>query len=99
MGHKKRSHNHHAQKHRARAGAPPLPAPVVAPERKPLIQYGKPFTLLEDESKNTFEYQTGSWIPYAMTIAECRQQNCQVKELAQKVNRMTRYEVRLPITS
>ena len=59
--------------------------------------YGKPFTLLEDESKATFQFSKGAWVPYAMTIAECLENNCQVKELPQKVNRKTRYEVRCPV--
>jgi hypothetical protein len=77
--------------------APPPLAPLVAAERAPALKYGKPFTLLEDESKATFQFTAGSWIPYSMTIAECRQNNCQVRELPQKVNRMTRYEVRCPV--
>jgi hypothetical protein len=32
-----------------------------------------------------------------MTIAECRLNQCQVKQLPQKVNRMTRYEVQSPV--
>jgi len=68
---------------------------VVSP---PVIkQYGPPFVLLEDGTKKTFEYQSGSWVEYGRSIADCRI-DCQVKELAQKVNRMTRYEVRLPLT-
>jgi hypothetical protein len=31
-----------------------------------------------------------------MSIAECRE-NCQVQELPQKVNGMTRYEIRYPL--
>ena len=65
-------------------------------EKKAPVVYGKPVVVLEDESKNTFEFQQGAWIPFAMSIAECRHE-CQVKELPQKVNRMTRYEIRRPI--
>lgn len=72
--------------------------PAPKPERKPPVVYGQPFIVLEDESKNTFTYQSGSWIPHSMTIAECRQ-SCQVRELPQKLNRMIRYEVRSPITA
>jgi hypothetical protein len=68
----------------------------VIPERKAPTQYGKPFILLEDANKNTFEYQGGAWVPHTMTIAECREA-CQVTELPQKVNRMTRYEIRSPL--
>jgi hypothetical protein len=64
---------------------------------KPSIVYGKPFTLLEDEGKKTFEYQAGSWVPFALSIAECRQQSFRVDQLPQKVNRMTRYEIRRPV--
>ena len=67
---------------------------MLAP--KPPVQYGKPFILLEDSDKKTFEYKSGARVPYTMSIAECRQ-DCQVKELPQKVNRMTRYEVRCPV--
>jgi hypothetical protein len=99
-----------AQKHRynnnrklnAPAGRPRRDAPVreatVRPEPKPPVQYGKPFVLLEDANLNTFEYVAGAWIPYGLTIAQCRQK-CQVKELAQKVSGKTRYEVRSPIPS
>jgi hypothetical protein len=71
-------------------------APRVVYERKPPVQYGKPFVLLEDESKNTFEYSSGTWTPYELSIAQCRQ-DYMVKELPQKVNGKTRYEVRCPL--
>jgi hypothetical protein len=67
-------------------------------EKKPPVVYGKAFIVLEDETKGTFEYEKGAWVPYSMSIAECRRE-CLVKELPQKVNRMTRYEVRLPVTA
>ena len=90
-------YNHKQPKHRARTpSATTLREPPVAVEKAPPTQYGQPFVLLEDESKNTFEYQGGKWVPHSMSIAECRQ-SCQVKELPQKVNRMTRYEVRSPV--
>lgn len=97
MRNKKRSHGARPKKHPARGShAPPPLAPLAAPEMKRPVIYGKPFTLLEDENKMTFEFNGGSWVPYAMTIAECREQ-CQVQELPQKVNRMTRYQIRLPL--
>jgi len=78
----------------------PREAPVrevrVRPEPKPPKQYGKPFILLEDEQKNTFEYSQGAWVPYALSIAQCRQDG-QVKELPQKIGGKTRYEIRLPL--
>ena len=68
----------------------------VIPERKAPTQYDKPFTLLEDASKQTFEYQAGAWVAHSTTIAEYRVE-CQVSELPQKVNRMSRYEIRCPL--
>jgi hypothetical protein len=95
-----------AQKHRyknerAKHGRPPPPrATPVAPrpviEKKPPVVYGKAIVVLEDEAKVTFEFQQGAWVPFSMSIAECRR-DCLVKELPQKVNRMTRYEIRCPI--
>jgi hypothetical protein len=81
--------------------APQAASPREAPrviERKPPIQYGKPFILLEDADKNTFEFKGGAWVPHAMSIAECRLE-CQVNELPQKVNLMTRYEIRYPLSA
>lgn len=68
------------------------PPPVVARE---IVVYGKPFIVLEDKEKNTFIYKAGAWVPHTESIAECRQ-TCQVKELPQQLNRMTRYEIRCP---
>jgi len=97
MGNNRRSHNQQRPSHPHRkAYAPPPVATAPPAEKKPPVEYGKPFTLLEDENKMTFEFNHGTWVPYEMTIAQCRQ-NFQVKELPQKVNRMTRYEVRRPI--
>jgi hypothetical protein len=64
--------------------------------RKPPVVYGKPFIVMEDEHRNTFVFSGSAWVPHSMSIAECRAE-CQVKELPQKVNRMTRYEIRLPV--
>ncbi len=89
---------HRFQNARGRRGSRPAPAPeprrVV--EKKPPVVYGKAVVVLEDEAKGTFEFQQGAWIPYAMSIAQCRR-DCLVKELPQKVNRMTRYEIRCPV--
>lgn len=71
-------------------------APAVI-EKKIPVEYGKPFILMEDASKNTFEFKQGQWVPHAMSIAECRQ-SCQVKELPQKVKEMTRYEIHSPLS-
>lgn len=81
----------------ARRNDPPREAPVPL-VRKPPVQYGVPFIVLEDLNKNTFEYANGAWIPFEMSIAECRKE-CQVKELPQKVNDKTRYEIRRPVES
>jgi len=78
-----------------RSSAPP-PAPLPPLERKAPVQYGQPFVLLEDDQKNTFKFTGGAWVAFDRTIAQCRV-NCQVKELDQKLNRMTRYEVRMPV--
>lgn len=92
MAQRRRS-NHQPRKQAARS-APSEPRLPPAP--KPPVVYGKAFTLLEDQGKQTFEYKSGSWVPFALTIAECRTTG-QVKELPQKVNQMTRYEIRLPV--
>ena len=87
------------RKQKPAGGAPRYNAPVQARvplERKAPVQYGTAFVILEDMDKNTFEYAQGAWVPYAMSIAECRR-DCQVKELPQKVNGKTRYEIRLPL--
>lgn len=99
MGKKKRFHgNRRGKKNNSRGShAPPPLAPLEASEKKAPLAYGKPFTLLEDETKATFEFSGGSWVPFSMTIAECRQNSCQVQELPQKVNFKTRYEVRCPV--
>jgi hypothetical protein len=77
------------------------PTPVVREVRPAYVkpapkQYGKPFVLLEDDAKNTFEFIGGAWAPYSMSIAECRAAG-EVTQLAQKVNKMTRYQVRLEV--
>jgi hypothetical protein len=52
--------------------------------------------VFEDAEKKTFVFQAGEWVEYSASIAECRQ-TCQVKELPQRINGRTRYEVRVPI--
>jgi hypothetical protein len=95
MAHKRHFSN---KRQKSRGAAPPPPPLRSAMSEKSLpVAYGKPFVLMEDENKNTFVYKGGAWVPHAMSIAECRQE-CQVNELPQKVNRMTRYEVRCPLT-
>jgi len=72
-----------------------LRRPPEPSEFQAKVVYGKPFIVMEDEAKKTFVYKAGSWVDFEASIAECKQ-TCQVKQLAQKVNRMTRYEVRCP---
>jgi hypothetical protein len=97
MGRRDR-HQSKRQKPRAAATAANFRAPVPVLERKRPVAYGKPIVVLEDGQKHTFVYAGGQWIPHSKTIAECRQ-DCQVKELAQKINGMTRYEVASPVAS
>lgn len=70
-------------------------ASLVPVERPAPVVYGKAFIVAENSAKQTFVFQSGAWAPYTSTIAECRQ-TCLVKELPQKLNNMTRYEVRCP---
>ena len=96
MARKKQFHGKQRKQNSRSSYAPPPVATRPPAELKAPVQYGKPFTIMEDEMKNTFEYSGGKWMPYEMSIAECRLE-CQVNELPQKVNRMTRYEIRRPV--
>lgn len=95
----KNRHSRNHNNHRRAASSPLSPTRSLvrppAPSERQATVFGKAFIVLEDADKNTFFYQGGSWVPFSASIAECRQ-SCQVKELPQKLNRMTRYEVRLP---
>jgi hypothetical protein len=89
----------HQKRHNMPSPAPRTAAPPEAPrvyEKKAPVTYGKPFIVMEDAEKNTFEFKGGAWIPHGMSIAECRR-DCKVTELSQKVNGMTRYEIRAPV--
>ena len=97
MAQKHRFNNQRSRRPARRAEATPVKARLVAEKKAPIV-YGKAFVVLEDESKCTFSFDKGAWVPYAMSIAECRTE-CLVKELPQKVNRMTRYEIRRPIAA
>ena len=90
--------NHHKRARPASDNRGPVvrEAPAVYVKAPP-VQYGKAFIVMEDREKNTFEYSAGAWVPFSMNMVACRQ-SCQVKELPQKLNGMTRYEVRLPLT-
>jgi len=92
----RRQFNHKRRKSGGPRRDAPSRAATIRTPPKPPVQYGKSFVLLDDLEKNTFEYSSGAWVPYAMSIAQCRL-DCQVKELPQKVNGNTRYEVRLPL--
>jgi hypothetical protein len=96
-----------AQRNRFQNRRPARPAATAAPVRNQAAEvlaaqqrvktvYGEPFILLEDANKNTFEYRGGAWVAHSKSIKECRV-DCQVKELSQKLNRMTRYEIRSPL--
>lgn len=94
-------HHHHAKRYKPRSNAPAsevVKAPSLLSQRKAPVKYGKPFIVLEDGQKGTFIYSDGQWVPHASSIAECRQE-CLVKELPQKINGMSRYEVSLPLVS
>lgn len=65
-------------------------------QAKEKVEYGKPFIVMEDAEKNTFAYNGSAWVPYGMSMADCRTQ-CEVKVLPQKLNGKTRYEVRAPL--
>jgi hypothetical protein len=94
-----RRNRHHSnrQKPHLRAARETTAKVATAPvEKKPPVVYGKPFIVLEDVHKSTFVYKGGQWVGHSATIAECRQ-DCQVKELPQKINGMTRYEICAPV--
>ena len=82
--------------HGRRAEETPRPVAVPRVPSPPKV-YGKPFIILEDDKKATFEFRNGAWAPYTLTIAQCRSGG-EVRELPQKINNMTRYEVRLLVS-
>lgn len=83
------------QHSRPREARPPIVVNTDVTSRPKFVPkvFGKPYVILEDDRKQTFIYEGGSWVAYSRSIAECRAEMCQVKQLAQKVNNMTRYEV------
>jgi len=90
-------HRHQGGKRGKRSQAPPpvrTPLPVM--ERKAPVVYGKPFIVLEDARKVTYIYSGGKWVEHTKSIAACREDS-QVKQLPQKINGMTRYEVSPPL--
>ncbi len=84
---------------RVKTDRPPIVVNVNPASRPKFVpkQYGKPFVVMEDAQRQTFIFESGSWVAYSRSIAECRSEECLVKQLAQKVNNMTRYEVSLPL--
>lgn len=92
----KKSRSHYKRARRTDSPRPERmekPAPYVP---TPPVTYGKPVLVLEDATRQTFEFKGGTWVPFPLSIAECRR-DCLVKQLPQKINNMTRYEVRLPL--
>lgn len=97
LGRKRQPSKKRQHKNLGRPSTPINLAEVLKPRiLEPKKQYGRPFILMEDANLNTFHYVSGSWVPHDKRIAECRV-DCQVTALPQKVNNMTRYEVRPPI--
>lgn len=78
-----------------RADGRPSRPEATSAVAKPTVTYGPTLVILEDPDGSTFEYKGGSWIPFGRSIAECRRDGV-VKQLPQKVNKRTRFEVRLP---
>jgi len=95
MGQRHGHNTKRSARHTPPRNSPSAPAPPPVTQRQPPVVYGQPFILLEDSQKVAFIYQGGNWVQYARTIAECRIDS-QVKELPQKINGMTRYEVSSP---
>ena len=96
MARRNRHHSARQKPHLRPAREAATRAAIVPAEKKAPVVYGKPFTVLEDVHKSTFIYKGGQWVNHTATIAECRQ-DCQVKELPQKINGMTRYEICAPV--
>jgi len=89
-------HRFHQQRNKRAAGPPVMRRELPVYEPKPEVEYGKAFMVLEDATKQTFEFKDGEWVPFALSIAECKREGI-VKELPQKVNKRTRYEIRMPV--
>src|ERR1700722_7135157 len=94
----KRSQYQNNKRQKPHARPPMVRPPLEIREAKAAKVYGKPFILLEDANRATFQFLRGAWVPYPKNIAECRQ-DCEVKQLSQKVNNMTGYEIRCPVAA
>lgn len=94
---RKNRYQHYGKRKGGGSAAASRPPPLTSStmERRPATVYGNTITILEAADKSTFVFKNGDWVPYSMTIAECREAR-QVTELPQKVKQMTRYEVRPP---
>lgn len=90
------SHNNSRQNRQAR---PPIVVNTSVSARPKITQklYGKPYVVMEDDRKQTFIFDGGAWVAYARSIAQCREEQCQVKQLSQRLNNMTRFEVSDPL--
>jgi len=77
-------HRFHQQRNKRFAG-PPAPRREAPPayEPKPPVEYGKMFMVIEDASKQTFEFKDGEWVPFPLSIAECKREGL-VKEPPKK---------------
>lgn len=95
MAQRRARHNNNNKPNRRSAAPEPTTRTREAPERKAPVIYGQPFTVLEDKDKNAFVFNGGQWVLYERSIKEC-QVDCQVKQLSQKINGMTRFEVCAP---
>lgn len=94
----RRHFNQNRRKHPSRgSNLPPTAAPTPLPRSTPK-RYGTAFVLMENDQKQAFQYQNGAWVEFERSIADCRV-DCQVKQLSQKVNNMTRYEIRPELAS
>lgn len=82
-----------------RQARPPIVVNTSVSARPKLVPklYGKPYVVMEDDRKQTFIFDGGAWVAYSRSIAQCREEQCQVKQLSQRVNKMTRFEVSDPL--
>lgn len=93
MAQKHRFHNNRNRRSDSPADRRPSPPPYEPPVP---VELGKPFMVLEDAQRSVFEFKGGQWVRFGMSIAEIRRVG-EVKQMPQKINAMTRYEVRTPV--
>jgi len=87
---------HHNKRQNPRTASTAFRAPPLVMEKKVPVIYGKAIIVMENAKKETFVFAGGKWVAHVKTIAQCREDS-QVKELNQKINGMTRYEVCSPL--